>query len=109
VTNRYGKTITVTLDEFGAVGEWIEITNPMWLRQKDLAKLQGAENDPEVMAGWIASLIHGWNVTDIDGNAVPSIKDDPENINELPLIVIRKLGEVIRDSLQVPLGIATPS
>lgn len=109
MTNRYGKTITVTLDEFGAAGEWIEITNPMWLKQKDLAKLQGAENDPEVMAGWIASLIHEWNVTDVDGIAVPSIKDDPENINELPLIVVRKLGEVIRDALQVPLGTATPS
>lgn len=107
--NRYGKTITVSLDEFGAIGEWIEMTNPMWLKQRDLAKLQGADTEPEIMAGWIASLIHGWNVTDVNGVPVPSIVDDPENINELPLIIIRKLGEVIRDALQVPLGTPTPS
>ncbi len=108
MTNRYGKTIMVTLDEFGAEGEWIEITNPMWLKQKDVARLQGAENNPEMMAAWIASLIHAWHVTDIDGNAVPSIKDDPENINELPLIALRKIGEVIKDAMSVPLGTATP-
>lgn len=102
-----GKTIRIDLEVVGQPGQWVEMTNPMWLRQRDLVAMSANANDPEAVAAWVAKLIHDWDVLDIDGLPVPSIKANAENIQELPIVVLRLIMETIANTLNVSLTTPT--
>lgn len=75
----YDRTIQISLAALGQPEGTVTIKNPMWLKQRDLARLQSATNDPNVLTEWLSGLIEGWSLTDYDGVAIPHERG-PEGI-----------------------------
>lgn len=102
----YDRTIQISLAPLGQPEGTVTIKNPMWLKQRDLSRLQAASNDSSVLSDWLAGLIEGWSLTDYDGAPIPHERG-AEGIEALPLVIVRFVFEAIAKELNVPLEIAT--
>lgn len=102
----YDRTLEVSLAPLGQPDGIVTIRNPMWLKQRDLLRLQSATTDPGVLADWLSGLIEGWTLADYDGTPIPYRKG-ADGIEDLPLVIVRYVFEAIAKELNVPLEITT--